>query len=146
MKVAFIAFVLALTIQVAWAKTTAQKFADTLDRPAYFISAATGRIRLIQFGTDRSSPFSRRIRTVHLMLYDPHDEKIFIRLANRHTRLATAELREKGSPFSYILYGVYVKGYDYERPRSADSNVQIELGGSDWIPCGHDRNLNLPCP
>jgi len=68
------------------------------------------------------------------MLYDPRDERVFIRLANERRTLPSAEIREQKNPFFYILGGAYVKGYDCERPRTSNSNVVMALGVSDWIP------------
>jgi hypothetical protein len=134
----------AISGQVVSAETTAQKFADG-SPSTYFFSQETGRIRLIAYYGDRPNPFTRSIRTVHHELYDPSDENIFIHLANQHRPLRRAEIREQRSPFFYILRAVYVKGYEYERPRTSNSNVIIALGVADWIPCGHDRNRRFPC-
>ncbi len=132
-----LALVLAPATDAALGKTPGQRFADSLNRPTYFISQETGRIRIIMLtGDDHLSPLSRQIRTVHITLYDPRDERIFIRLANRHHILRTAELCEAGNPYYYKLKNVYVKGYRYDRSLSY-ADAMIELGVSDWIAVRH---------
>ncbi|MGD1067126.1 MAG: hypothetical protein ABR975_09960 [Vulcanimicrobiaceae bacterium] len=97
---------------------------------AYFSSRTTGRIPLQMFFGNRPSPFGN-VTVVHLLLLTERDERIFVRLANRHVGIGQAQIvDDSDSGYVYRFTVMRIAGYatkDHVYPSS--SSVRLDVTG-----------------
>jgi len=100
---------------------------------ALFVSADTGSVKLVEFGTNQPDALNpiRPVTRVHLLLESTDKGHIFIKLANRHSQLASAMLTEVRTGTVLSLENVRVIGLEMmPSGKNVPRRMSVELSVS----------------